>query len=28
VAVIALALGTWLQMRGPAAPSPRIDIHL
>lgn len=28
VATIALVLETWLQIRGPEAPSPRIDIHL
>jgi hypothetical protein len=28
IASIGLLLETWLQMRGPEAPSPRIDIHL
>lgn len=28
IACIGLALETWLQLRGPEAPSPRIDLHL
>jgi hypothetical protein len=28
VAAIALGLEAWLQLRGPEAPSPRIDLHL
>jgi len=27
-AVVGLLLELWLQLRGPAAPTPRIDLHL